>query len=98
MAQTARSSAATHESTVAHTAHQTATDQISYTIAVALAAAEGVPVTELEVCLADAVDVDALTTLVAQTDATTDLSLSFSLAEYTIHVEGTGDVTVVESQ
>lgn len=79
--------------------YPTETEPISYTILKALAAAENVPVTELGLCLADYVDIDALNDLFersADTDA--DVSLSFTLDKYTVHVKGSGQITVTENQ
>lgn len=80
--------------------HQpTETDPISYTITEALAAAEDVPVTELEMCLADHIEIDALDALFdCPTDGGTAVSLSFTLDEYTVHVEESGRITVAKNQ
>lgn len=98
MGSTARPSADT-PSRITRRHHLTESDPLSYTIIEALAAAEDVPVTELDICLANYVDIDALDALVGHSTAVgADVSLSFTLNEYTIHIETCGQITVVTIQ
>lgn len=62
-----------------------------------VAAREGVPPTELDGVLYDAIDPDALEALVehaARTDAGTRLVVTFTFQGYDVRVDETGEITV----
>lgn len=99
MASTTRTRGDANQTHVTRYHPQSTTDPISYTIAEALAAAEGVAVTELEICLAEHIAVDALNTMFEQAAESTDTwSLTFTVTDYLVQVDGTGQVTVTDEQ
>jgi len=71
-------------------------ERVSTAIVQELATVEGVEPEELPP-LYDAIDTDALDTLIHQSD-TDDVTIGFDYGQYRIHVEGTGEITVTPSE
>lgn len=68
-----------------------APDELTGALVAALATVEGVPPTSLDVCLDDAVDLDALERLVDRDGLD---EIRFSVATYAVTVHGTGRIEI----
>ena len=72
-------------------------DELVMTIAETIAEREGVDVTALETPLHDAIDTEALESLLTTSPAGAGISVTFSYYGYSIRVDGDGGIRVSET-
>jgi hypothetical protein len=82
----------------ARSAPQAQHNSITEAVINAVADAEGVPPEELRPTLYDVIDPDALENLYEDTERsiTTDLSVTFSYGDWSVHVHSNGEVSVIQ--